>query len=73
MAFVFACARTLVNLRMRGRVCVRRRACLPCRRQEYKPHTIKWSQVKHESVTGKQMIYPTPDKKNRPIVLMRPR
>uniref|UniRef100_A0A7S3R0U0 CRAL-TRIO domain-containing protein n=1 Tax=Dunaliella tertiolecta TaxID=3047 RepID=A0A7S3R0U0_DUNTE len=42
-------------------------------RKDYKPHLIRWEEVKPESVTGKQMIYPVPDKSGRPIVLMRPR
>jgi len=43
------------------------------RRKEFKPHLIRWDEVKPESVTGKQMIYFVPDRAGRPIVLMRPR
>ena len=43
------------------------------RRLEYKPHLIRWEEIKDESVTGKQMIYFVTDKAGRPIVLMRPR
>lgn len=42
-------------------------------RLTYKPHEIRWEQVKHESVTGKQMVFDFPDKDGRPIVLMRTR
>lgn len=39
----------------------------------YKPHLIRWSDVKDEAVTGKMYLYPCNDKKGRPIVMMRPR
>eukprot|EP00195_Chlamydomonas_chlamydogama_P007148 CAMPEP_0202896822 /NCGR_PEP_ID=MMETSP1392-20130828/5743_1 /ASSEMBLY_ACC=CAM_ASM_000868 /TAXON_ID=225041 /ORGANISM="Chlamydomonas chlamydogama, Strain SAG 11-48b" /LENGTH=277 /DNA_ID=CAMNT_0049582305 /DNA_START=251 /DNA_END=1080 /DNA_ORIENTATION=+ len=42
-------------------------------RIEYKPHLIRWHDIKAQTVTGKQMIYPVTDKQGRPIVLMRPR
>jgi len=40
---------------------------------EFKPHLIRWEEVKEESLSGKQMIYDVEDKAGRPIVLMRPR
>ena len=43
------------------------------RRMEYKPHLIRWEEVKPEAVSGKQMIYHCTDKKGRPLLLMRPR
>eukprot|EP00798_Chlamydomonas_sp_ICE-L_P017381 gene17381-23683_t len=42
-------------------------------RLDYKPHLIRWKDVRHESLTGKQMIYPCNDKEGRPLLLMRPR
>lgn len=43
------------------------------RRLEYKPHLIKWDEVKDEGTTGKQYVYHCVDKAGRPTVLMRPR
>lgn len=42
-------------------------------RLTYKPHLIRWEEVEPEALTGKQMIYPVPDKEGRPVVLMRSR
>ncbi|KAG2436734.1 hypothetical protein HXX76_006258 [Chlamydomonas incerta] len=42
-------------------------------RLEYKPHLIKWDEVKDEGTTGKQYVYHCVDKAGRPTVLMRPR
>lgn len=43
------------------------------RRLEYKPHLIRWEDVKCEAGAGKHFIYPAADKLGRPIVMMRPR
>ncbi len=48
-------------------------ACAVRRRMQYKPHLIRFDEVKEECVTGKNHIYHAADKYNRPIVLMRPR
>uniref|UniRef100_A0A7S0VLS0 CRAL-TRIO domain-containing protein n=1 Tax=Polytomella parva TaxID=51329 RepID=A0A7S0VLS0_9CHLO len=42
-------------------------------RLEYKPHLIKFEEVKIQATTGKLYIYPHADQFGRPIVLMRPR
>ena len=46
---------------------------MPGRRLEYKPHLIRWEDVKCEAGAGKHFIYPAADKMGRPIVMMRPR
>lgn len=48
-------------------------ALLLCRRMDYKPHLIRWSDVKGEALTGKHYLYDTLDKEGRPMILMRPR
>ncbi|GAX82158.1 hypothetical protein CEUSTIGMA_g9586.t1 [Chlamydomonas eustigma] len=42
-------------------------------RLEYKPHLLRWDDVKVEANSGKHFLYPAPDKQGRPIVMMRPR
>ncbi|GIL56368.1 hypothetical protein Vafri_11730 [Volvox africanus] len=42
-------------------------------RLDYKPHLIKWEEVKSESLSGKLWVYHVLDKAGRPIVFMRPR
>mmetsp|Transcript_33152 Transcript_33152/g.98674 ORF Transcript_33152/g.98674 Transcript_33152/m.98674 type:complete len:293 (-) Transcript_33152:239-1117(-) len=42
-------------------------------RLEYKPHLIRWDDIKGETKSGKHYIYHVKDNFGRPIVMMRPR